>query len=112
MLCVDGIEVEWDYSSLPTISVTSEQLLALGNKQCAASRMLAHAELTEGQLRAAYRDRGFAYGLLLRKSGRKLKKLKLESYAKGIRSDTLLVRALKGDDKSVIMAAILAIDGK
>lgn len=109
MLCVDGVSVDWPYSSIITTTLNSEQVKALLDKSDAAKRMVAHANLTHGQFRSLYRDKGYRYGRKQRVAGKKLIRLKLETFAEGIKSDNNLFAALKGDDLAKIMGRILAL---
>jgi len=109
MLCLDGNEVNWPYSDNISTSLESGAVLSLLDRTCAATRFMAHAALTTPQFQNLYRHRGYAYGVLQRKTGKKLLRLGLADFALGITNGHALQKALKGTDKAIIMGRILRL---
>lgn len=109
MLCSDGVEIDWPYSSLISTSLPSEKVLALMANGCAATRFLAHADLTVAQFFSLYRDRGWRLGKRYRHFGNKLREYKLDAFAFGIKSERALEIALGGKDRAVMMGRILEL---
>lgn len=109
MLCSDRVHVEWDYSDCQSTTCTSETIKLLHNAPDALSCLQAHAALTVGQLENLYRLRGYPHAVQLRCGGKKIKRMKLEKYAEGIKSRRKLIKALKGTNRSIIIGRLLEL---
>lgn len=109
MLCSDRVQVEWDYSDCQSTTCSSETIKNLHNAPDALTCLQTHASLTLAQFENLYRVRGYRHGLQLRMGGKKIKRMKLENYAEGIKSRRKLIKALKGKDRAIIIGRLLEL---
>lgn len=104
----DGKDVDWEYSDAPQCSATAQHLERLLNGD-AASRAIAHAELSEGQLLILYRaTRGvLEHGKRFRCVGRALIRLDCATYAEGVGILKLARLVAKHKERSALISALL-----